>query len=152
MTSNSLANIAMVGGCGILVLTATTVLHYEVLRTVGRFLPRLHKPGRARLIVVIFATFLAHLAEIALYAGVMHGFVHYSPLGSLGDPAHYDLSVALYFSAETFSSLGYGDVLPTGPLRLLAGIEALNGLLLMGWSASYTYLAMERYWGPDTQG
>ena len=27
-----------------------------------------------------------------------------------------------------------------------AGVEALNGLLLIGWSASFTYLAMERYW------
>ncbi|MHB2205292.1 hypothetical protein [Methylobacterium sp. CM6257] len=31
------------------------------------------------------------------------------------------------------------------PPRLLAGVEALNGLLLIGWSASFTYLAMERY-------
>jgi hypothetical protein len=29
---------------------------------------------------------------------------------------------------------------------LLAGAEALNGLLLIGWSASYTYIAMERFW------
>jgi hypothetical protein len=35
---------------------------------------------------------------------------------------------------------------PTGPLRLLVGVEALNGLLLIGWSASYIYLAMERCW------
>ena len=33
-----------------------------------------------------------------------------------------------------------------GELRLLAGVEALNGLLLIGWSASYTYIAMERFW------
>ena len=29
---------------------------------------------------------------------------------------------------------------------MIAGVEALNGLLLIGWSASFTYLAMERYW------
>lgn len=152
MTTLALTNLAMVGGCGLLLLMATTVLHYEVLRVISRFLPRLNAPGRARLIAVIFGTFLAHLAEISLYAVVMHGLVHYSSLGSLGAPPRYDLSVALYFSAETYSSLGYGDVLPTGPLRLLAGIEALNGLLLMGWSASYTYLAMERYWGAESTG
>ena len=32
--------------------------------------------------------------------------------------------------------------------KLLVGVEALNGLLLIGWSASYAYIAMERYWVP----
>jgi hypothetical protein len=47
--------------------------------------------------------------------------------------------------------LGYGDVLPHGDLRLLAGLEALNGILLIGWTASYTFLSMERFWprAPD---
>jgi hypothetical protein len=57
----------------------------------------------------------------------------------------------LYFSAETFTSLGFGDVTPVGPIRLLAGLEALNGLLLIGWSASFTYIAMERFWERDTR-
>lgn len=56
-------------------------------------------------------------------------------------------TAALYFSAETYTTLGYGDVLPHGDLRLLAGLEALNGMLLIGWTASYTYLSMERFWG-----
>ena len=47
---------------------------------------------------------------------------------------------------EALHSLGYGDVVPSGDLRLLAGMEALNGLLLIGWSASYTFIAMERFW------
>jgi hypothetical protein len=53
---------------------------------------------------------------------------------------------ALYFSAETFSSLEFGDITPAGPLRLIAGSETLVGLLLIGWSASYTFVAMERFW------
>jgi hypothetical protein len=53
----------------------------------------------------------------------------------------------MYFSAETYTSVGYGDVVPVGHVRLLAGIEALNGLVLIGWTASYTYIAMERFWG-----
>jgi hypothetical protein len=35
---------------------------------------------------------------------------------------------------------------PHGQLRLLAGVEALNGLLLIGWTTSYTFLAMEKFW------
>ena|ERR671922_80488 len=41
---------------------------------------------------------------------------------------------------------------PLKELRLLAGMEALNGLLLIGWSASYTYIAMERFWNDDGKG
>jgi hypothetical protein len=38
---------------------------------------------------------------------------------------------------------------PHHMLRVLAGVEALNGLLLIGWSASYAYIAMERFWRDD---
>ena len=34
------------------------------------------------------------------------------------------------------------DIYPIGDIRLLASIEALNGLLLVAWSGSFTYLAM----------
>jgi hypothetical protein len=40
---------------------------------------------------------------------------------------------------------------PSGSLRLLAGVEALNGLLLIGWSASYVYIAMERFWREESK-
>jgi hypothetical protein len=46
----------------------------------------------------------------------------------------------------TYTSLGFGDHIPISHARLIAGVEALNGLLLIGWSASFTYLVMERYW------
>jgi hypothetical protein len=52
----------------------------------------------------------------------------------------------MYFSAETYTSLGFGDVTPSGHMRLLIGLEALNGLLLIAWSASFAYLSMERFW------
>ena len=32
-------------------------------------------------------------------------------------------------------------------MRLVAGVESLNGLVLIGWSASFTYLTMEEFWG-----
>jgi len=38
-----------------------------------------------------------------------------------------DFSNALYFSVVTFTTLGYGDVLPVGISKLFAGIEALMG-------------------------
>ena len=46
----------------------------------------------------------------------------------------------------TYSTVGFGDVVPIGPIRFLAGTEGLLGLLLIGCSASFTYLEMERFW------
>jgi hypothetical protein len=136
----------------VLLLVLTTVGHYEVLRLMSTVLPRIAIPARAKLIGVILGAFAAHAFEITLYAGAIFGIVEFMGLGSLGNVGSHSFSMCLYFSAETFTSLGYGDVIPVGDLRLLAGAEALNGLLLIGWSASYAYIAMERYWSNDAPG
>ena len=52
---------------------------------------------------------------------------------------------------ETYTSLGLGDIHPTGPMRLLVGLEALAGLMLIGWSSSFTYLSMRRFWDVSTK-
>ena len=53
---------------------------------------------------------------------------------------------SLYWSAVTFVTVGFGDIVPTGPLRLLAGMEALTGFVLITWTASFLYLEMNRLW------
>ena len=132
----------------LLLIALTTLIHYEVLRRLHVGLPKLRIASRTKLLVVIFAAFAAHALEIGLYGFALFGLMRYMDVGSLssGETA---LLNCLYFSAETYSSLGLGDIAPTGPVRLLAGVEALNGLLLIAWSASYAYLAMERFWTPD---
>ena len=52
----------------------------------------------------------------------------------------------VYFSAACYTSLGLGDMYPSGMLRMLTGAEALVGLLMIAWSGSFTYLAMEKFW------
>jgi hypothetical protein len=131
--------------CCLLVI-ATTVLHYEVLRALNAGLPALGIPGRATLVVVILAAFVAHAIEIALYGAVIYVLGVWVGAGSLVGSNGASLAACMYFSAETYTSLGFGDVTPVGPIRLLAGVEALNGLLLIGWSASFTYISMERFW------
>ena len=133
------------GAVAALLVVSTTVIHYELLRVLSTALARLQIPPRGKLLLVIFATFFAHALEILLYALAVYLLVHAVRLGTLG-AHHGSLAQCLYFSAETYTSLGYGDIVPTGDLRLVAGVEALNGLLLIGWSASYMYIAMERFW------
>ena len=127
-------------------IAITTLIHYEVLRGLHVGLPKLQIPVRTKLLVVIFVTFLAHVVEIGLYGLALFTLIRYMDVGSLHGQSETNLLECLYFSAETYTSLGLGDIAPRGPVRLLAGVEALNGLLLIAWSASYTYLSMEKFW------
>ena len=49
-------------------------------------------------------------------------------------------------SFTTFTTLGYGDVTLQGPSRMLTGIEALNGVLLIGWSTALSFAVIQRVW------
>ncbi|MHB8453868.1 MAG: ion channel [Acidiferrobacterales bacterium] len=135
---------------GILLVFATVLIHYEVLRITSGAVTRLAIPPRPRLLVVIFAVFLAHTIEIWIYAVAYFLLGHdfgLGVLGKFGGVFGYQFRDFLYFSTITYTSLGLGDVYPLGDLRLIAGTEALTGLLMIGWSASFTYLAMEKFWG-----
>ncbi|MES2632281.1 MAG: ion channel [Pseudomonadota bacterium] len=131
--------------CCLLVI-ATTVLHYEVLRSLNAWLPSFQMPERAKLVVVILAAFVAHAAEMAIYGATLYGLIVWGGVGTLQGSSDFSLMACMYFSAETYTSLGFGDLTPVGPIRMLAAVEALNGLLLIGWSASFTYISMERFW------
>jgi len=130
----------------LVLMAVTTVMHYEVLRVLNDALPKIGIPSRSKLLVVIFVTFLAHLLEMVVWGVALFALADYSDVGSLKGNAPLTLMNCIYFSAETYTSLGFGDVAPVGHMRLLVGVEALNGLLLIAWSASFTYLSMERFW------
>lgn len=134
--------------CCVFLIGLTTLMHYEILRAVHVMLPRLKIPARTKLLVVIFSAFFAHALEIGLYTVTIFALIRYMGAGTLSG-GETSLLDCLYFSAETFTSLGLGDIAPTGAVRLVAGTEALNGLLLIAWSASYTYLSMEKFWMPS---
>ena len=128
---------------------ATTLMHYESLRTISALIPRVTSQGRLRVVVSLFALFVAHMLEIAVYAIAYYLLRDQFGLGSFGGDFTDTFATFLYFSAETFTSLGFGDVYPTGALRMVCGLEALNGLLLIGWSASFTFIYMEHFWRID---
>ena len=132
----------------VVLVTLTMLIHYEVLRLASDALPRVPLPLRSKILYLVFAAFLAHTLEVWLYAAAYYFFSELWTHGRLaldGRPLA-ELADYLYFSTVTYTSLGLGDVLPERELRLLVGVEALNGLVLIGWSASMTYLAMEKFW------
>jgi len=132
------AHAVMCGLCLALGLL-TTGWHYEVLRGFGSFVPRGAASGRGRMLAVLLGIIVAHALEVLAYAGTYYLLARHGGIGSLGGSAAPSFDASIYFSFETYSSLGYGDIVPTGALRLLAGAEALNGLLLIGWSACYAH-------------
>lgn len=130
----------------VVMVVITVLVHYEALRLISdRLIPRLRTHPRNEMIYVILAVFLAHTLEVVLFAICYHQLVTHGVGGFHGAVAG-DLTDYLYYSIVSYTSLGLGDVYPSGGLRLLSGIEALVGLLMIGWSASFTYLSMERLW------
>lgn len=129
-----------------LLMILTTALHYEVLGGLNVGLPLLTIPNHTKLLVVIIAAFFAHATEVVLYGVTLYALNWYLGGHSLSGGTGFHLSTFLFFSAETYTSMGFGDLTPVGPIRLLAGAEALNGLLLIGWSTSFTYISMEKFW------
>jgi hypothetical protein len=130
----------------VVLVVAASVLHYEVLLRVSALIPALTIPPRRRTLVVVAAVMLAHMLQIGLYGAGYWGAIHLLGLGALTGTLEGNGFDYFYFSATTFTTLGVGDLTLEGPLRILAGIQSLNGLVLITWSASFTYISMEKFW------
>ena len=74
-----------------------------------------------------------HLLEITAWA------VFYEWQGAIGD-----LPSALYFSAVTYTTTGYGDIVLPQEWRLVGGVEALTGILMCGWSTGFFFAVVVR--------
>ena len=133
---------ALLASLGLVIVCV--LMHYEALRLIGRAAVAI-RDHRRSVLVVIFGVVAAHLAEITLYA-VALWLGHALGLGALSGTTTPRAAQYFYLSAETYTTLGMGDVYPSGELRLIAALEPLIGMLLIGWSGSYTYLAVQRYW------
>ncbi|MGU3664023.1 potassium channel family protein [Methylobacterium sp. A49B] len=130
----------------VVLVVSTILVLYETLRLTSEHLSELPVPPRARILAVVLMTFVGHTVAVWIYAGAYWLLVLRLGVGAFAGAPVTSFEDCLYFSVVAYTSLGFGDHFPTSHTRLLAGVEALNGLLLIGWSASFTYLAMERYW------
>jgi hypothetical protein len=133
---------------GTAVISATVLIHaiglLELTRLVGRVGDMVRIEGRRSRIVAMTFMVLGTLAvltvEVWLWA-VVHLMIGSFP----------DLETALYFSIVSFSTLGYGDVIPPPEWRVFAAMEGINGFLLIGWSTAYLIAAGTRV-GPFRPG
>ena len=132
---------------GTVLVALTVVIHalgttYLVRYLARRFLDeRGHWGSGYAMVALITAAVvlvLLHTLEIILWAGVYTALV---PAGELAD-----LESAVYFSFVTFTTLGYGDITLGEGWRLLSGIQALNGILLVGWSTALMFAVVQKSW------
>ncbi len=104
---------------------------------------------RLRVAVVVTIAILLHLIEIVIFA-VGWWLIARSAADDIGFQVR-TFADAVYFSVITYTTVGYGDIVPIGLGRMLAGIEALIGLVLIAWTASFTFYEMQRNWGPASE-
>lgn len=124
----------------------TVTLHYWTLYGLSEFLKRWKQRFRGEILLVVIAMFAAHMVEISLYGLIYLWLDNNDTAMNLGGVVDGSFLDHLYFSAACYTSLGLGDLYPMGTLRLVAGVEALNGLILITWSASFAFLVMQRRW------
>jgi len=130
----------------ILVVGTVVIVHYTCLERLSQLMPRLRFRYRTRIVVGLFGAILAHVVEVWLFAAVYFLMIRSGDFGTLLGGPEPDLLNCVYFSFSTYSTVGYGDLVPVGQLRFLAGLEGLTGLVLITWTASFMYYEMTRYW------
>ncbi|TDR53010.1 ion channel [Halomonas ventosae] len=130
----------------LIAVVACILLHYEVSLRLWQRLEQSRSTLRRRFLKLAFGLFGAHIAEIWLFAVAMALLGEHPQAGELAGIAAVNFLDYVYFSAITYTTLGYGDLFPTGPIRFLTGTEALIGFMLITWSASLTFLEMQRHW------
>ena len=55
-----------------------------------------------------------------------------------------DLESALYFSASTYATIGYGDLVLQRGWRFFGSIEGLTGILVCGLSTGFFFAVVSR--------
>ncbi len=127
-----------VGGVAVL---CTILIHGVAVMTAVNFFRlerKLGRPGSIRVdfaivTLVLSCAFVAHLIEMALWAGLF-----------LVCGEFQDFGIAYYHSAVNYTTLGYGDIIMSASWKLLGPLEAANGALMFGVSTAMIFAVMQR--------
>ena len=129
------------------ILVALAVLiHFEALRWLSAFMLSPHSRFRLALLVCMLGAIVAHVIEMWVFGLGYCYLTEFDQLSSLEGGFTHTLEDCGYYSFVTYTTLGFGDLIPKGPIRFLTGMEALTGLLLITWTASFMYIQMKQGW------
>lgn len=90
-------------------------------------------PSTGLFVLVAMWVAAPHLLQMTVWAA-----------GYVWNGALPDMASALYFSAVTYTTTGYGDIVLQQPWRIDGGIEALRGILMCGWSTGFFFAMVNR--------
>ncbi len=109
----------------------------EMLRYKGWLMEHMAPKNAGKLILLgcFFALTLAHVAEAAAWGF----FLHWTKVLS-------SLTEGIYFSAASFTTLGYGDILLKFPWRHLGTLIAITGVLMFGCSTAFLFVVLHQVW------
>ncbi len=136
-------------GLSLTCLVLVVLLQYEIVGWLWRFNLGHRSPTRARIALSVSGLTALHLLQVCVFGvGYLVGerLLHLGAVTSFRGIGVQDI---FYYSAEVFSTLGLGDIYATDYLRMLTSVEALTGMLLLSWSASFIVLAVQREWIED---
>ena len=126
---------------------SAVLVHYEGLSALSiRLAAKGPMPRRRKVLFAIWVILFLHIVEIWIFGLLCWLVMLWPACGHIAGADQMSLANALYLSATTFSTLGFGDLSPVGAVRFLIGTESLVGLVLITWSASFTYLEMQQFW------
>ena len=129
-----------------LLVAFAVLIHYEMLFRLSLMIPKLNMKHHFRVVFGIFGALVAHVIEIWMFALGYYYMDLSGNFGSLRGEFTSSMLDCVYFSFVSYTSLGLGDISPLGEIRFLTGLEALTGLVLITWTASFMFIEMQKFW------
>ncbi|MFO7704683.1 MAG: ion channel [Halopseudomonas sp.] len=122
------------------------MLHYESFILFGRIVRKIEFAHRRRMLLLIFGLLTVHVVAIWGFGISAWWLVEVHSVGVVAGYEAMSFLDYIFMSAVTYTTLGYGDMIPLGPIRFLYGSQGLVGFVLITWSASFAFLEMQRNW------
>lgn len=134
-----LRQILLGGGINITNIAIHALLMTSVVRVAQRFDERSRSRSALLLVVVLIPTvtvlMMTHTIEVFVWASA-YALVDAAPAEPFRD--------LVYFAFVNYTTLGYGDIVPTPGWRLLGPMTAMNGVLLFGWSTAVIFEVLRK--------
>ena len=131
----------------IIVLALCVLIHYELLVSLTSKVSRFEFSHRSAIVLGAIRAMVSHIIQVWVYAlgywlllelGEGYGSIKGEPITEFID--------WVYFSFVVYSTLGFGDMVPTGWVRFMVGTESIMGLVMIAWTASFLFLELQKQW------